>query len=359
MLRCDYIVPYLNAYGGIQQFAQAQVGHLVNDVDIGLYDWRPGYLLRLGGAVKDSRLGSRIWSGVARYEALSGRSDADVTHFWHILPAIAQGRRCKPYVVTCHGAEMLPQAIGRYGVCYAAETLRAASAIVVNSDYVRQLVLTTYGVPSGLVHRIYPGIDLEKFKPALSRHRMDDCIRIGTLCRLESRKNLLTTIQAVTLLQERMSAAVEYVLAGDGSQKGEVLGALARSGLKWRYLGGIEDEEKISEFYPSLDAFVLVPRSTDRDIEGFGIVYLEANASGVPVVASRTGGVESAVRTGLSGFFADYENPASICDAICRVLERGDEMRVSAARWAESFDSEKGALSLKSLYSQLAMEFHG
>ncbi|MBZ0271974.1 glycosyltransferase family 4 protein, partial [bacterium] len=73
--------------------------------------------------------------------------------------------------------------------------------------------------------------------------------------------------------------------------------------------------------YARADAFVMASRSDGDDVEGFGIVFVEAGAFGVPVVGGRSGGVPEAVRDGESGFLADPLDPADIAGKIARILD--------------------------------------
>jgi glycosyltransferase involved in cell wall biosynthesis len=197
-----------------------------------------------------------------------------------------------------------------------------------------------------------PGIDAAQFFPrqgGADRHKW----RIGTLCRLEPRKNVLTVIEGLRWLQARTSTRIEYVLAGDGPERGRILKALAASGLEWRYYGRIDEAAKVREFYPSLDAFALVPTALKRDVEGFGLVYLEANASGVPVVAAATGGIESAVKDGVSGRFADPTSAADVGRAIEAVIVSGEQLRRSAVAWAQTLSARRAAEAFCEVYHEL------
>jgi len=81
-----------------------------------------------------------------------------------------------------------------------------------------------------------------------------------------------------------------------------------------RIMDELSEEKKINEFYPFIDVFVLSPFELPNDVEGFGIVYLEANAYGIPVVASKTGGVPDTIKENVSGVFADPTNPEDIAE---------------------------------------------
>jgi glycosyltransferase involved in cell wall biosynthesis len=83
------------------------------------------------------------------------------------------------------------------------------------------------------------------------------------------------------------------------------------------FLGRV-DNETLRREYASASLFVLVPKPQPGDVEGFGIVYLEAAGQGTPSLASRCGGAVDAVADGVSGFFANDSTPAGIADALRR-----------------------------------------
>ena len=89
-----------------------------------------------------------------------------------------------------------------------------------------------------------------------------------------------------------------------------------------RFLGFVPDATLI-DWYNAADIFIMPSRlgtGTDRGVEGFGIVYLEANACNTPVIGGRSGGVPDAVEDGLSGLLVDPQSPQDIADAIAKLL---------------------------------------
>ena len=127
---------------------------------------------------------------------------------------------------------------------------------------------------------------------------------------------------------------------------------LKRAKFEYEYLGEISEEKKINEFYTSIDVFVLPPLELPNDVEGFGIVYLEANACGIPVVASKTGGVPDAVKEGISGVFADPTNPKDIADKILFVINTLKEWEQRCKEHAKNFDIRKISKQFRELYGK-------
>jgi glycosyltransferase involved in cell wall biosynthesis len=164
------------------------------------------------------------------------------------------------------------------------------------------------------------------------------------------RKNILNVIAALDIMHSSCNVDFEYVLAGGGMDRRRVLRRLRKVRFPWRYLGEIPEREKLEQYYPSLDVFVLPTLDLRRDIEGFGMVYLEANAAGVPVVASNVGGVRDAVKENVSGVFADPRNPEHIARAIMQVLREKDRYVRGARQWAGNFSIERAARRIAGLY---------
>src|SRR2546425_619152 len=97
-------------------------------------------------------------------------------------------------------------------------------------------------------------------------------------------------------------------------------------------LWGFVPDEVLPAVYNAADGFVLASRRYDLLVEGFGISILEASASGLPVIGTRSGGIPEAVREGETGFLVEPDDPAAVAAAAIRLL--GDEAlrrRIGAA----------------------------
>jgi phosphatidylinositol alpha-1,6-mannosyltransferase len=126
---------------------------------------------------------------------------------------------------------------------------------------------------------------------------------------------------------------LHYVVVGDGPYL-PVLEELARRlGVADRvvFVGAVTDAELV-DYYALADAFIMANREMpDGDTEGFGLVFLEANACGVPVIAGRAGGSVDAVTHELNGLVTDGDDPAAIAAAIERLfLDEELRMRLIA-----------------------------
>jgi len=139
----------------------------------------------------------------------------------------------------------------------------------------------------------------------------------------------------------------------EGVDRKRIMNELKRAKFKYEHLGEISEEEEINEFYLSIDVFVLPPLELPNDVEGFGIVYLEANACGIPVVASKTGGVPDAVKEGVSGVFADPTNPEDIANKILFIINTLEKWEQRCKEHAENFNVRKISKQFKELYEKV------
>lgn len=332
-----------------------QLRFLSPQVAITLVDWQyplgrsTEALVRFG----PKALGAAIWDRKFRGRFGMAPPEVDIEHYWHVGAAAARRSLSVPYVVTCHGSEILRAAVRPAYRKQFRRVLLGAGAVTANSVFTKRLVESQFQLAPDAVRLMVPGVDLSKFSGLSPQRSPDGTVRVGTLCRLEPRKNVLAVIEALKWLQPRVSSTIEYRLAGDGPERQRIIRALERSGLRWRYYGSIDENTKVTDFYANLDVFVLVPLALRRDVEGFGIVYLEANACGVPVVAARTGGVESAVQGDVSGVFADPRNPAEIGQCVADVVEAGESLRRSALAWARTLSATRAAQAFLNVYEEL------
>lgn len=156
--------------------------------------------------------------------------------------------------------------------------------------------------------------------------------RLLTVCNLDTanqRKNVDGCLRAMAMLADRPN--IEYWIVGDGPARPQLESLAAELGLadRVRFLGRVSDAE-LTQAYASSSLFVLVPRPSRADIEGFGIVYMEAAALGTPSLAGRYGGAPEAVADGVSGLFARDASPEAIAEALARFFS--GELRFDPAR---------------------------
>lgn len=225
--------------------------------------------------------------------------------------------RC-PYVVYTYAYEVRRKRWARL----VSLVLRRADAVIAISVYTREAV-ERFGVPSSKIRVITPGVDATRFTPANGRAPAPRRPTLLTVARLNERyKGHDTVIRVLPLIRAKVPD-VRYVVAGDGRLR-DYLETLARNiGVSDAvvFAGSVADDA-LPDLYRTCDVFVLASREsrTGGGAEGFGIVCLEASASGKPVIAGRSGGLPDAVHEGVSGLLVDSEDLFELTDAVVQVL---------------------------------------
>lgn len=247
-------------------------------------------------------------------------------------------RRQIPYIVYAHGKDLLKErrkalrsSIIRLGT---REILGNAGAIVVNSastaDLARDLLSSVgCGEVTDRVRVVHPGTDPMRFRPSArcaapwKHNGADRAPVLLSVARLVPRKGIDTTIASLPAILERYPNAT-YVVVGTGPDQARLEGLAAELGVarSVTFLGDVA-EDALPACYAAADIFVLPVRTiADEDeIEGFGIVYVEASASGLPCVATTAGGVADAVGDGITGLLVPPAEPRPLADALLRLLD--------------------------------------
>lgn len=331
-----YVVPYLNEYGGTQTFAKTVKNSLKNKFNIQLLDWE----------LQDS-----IFSLIVKTTLLKLKNKiirkAKVIHFWNPLTAI--GFEKTNFIVSCHGKEILPINLKDYEKKALKNVFNQARAIHVNSQFTKKLLAKVFPfVSKKKISLIYPGIKLPKLKYRKKQKKLI----IGTLSRFNPRKNIVNIIRALNILKKDYQLNFKYLLVGKGIEEEKVFSQLRKVRFEWRHLKDISEKEKITKFFSLLDIFVLPTLSLDNDVEGFGIVYLEANSFGIPVIASKVDGVKESVKENISGVFTNSKNPEKIAQSIFQLSKRRRKYRQSARKWTQKFSFKKTVAQFDQLYSR-------
>lgn len=154
------------------------------------------------------------------------------------------------------------------------------------------------------------------------RYEVDERPLLLTVSRLTERKGIDTVLRALHEHREDLPE-LRYVVAGDGSDRERLEGLVEELGLEDVVVfAGFVDEQEKHDLYEAASVFVMPNRElADGDVEGFGIVFLEANAHGTPVVGGRSGGALDAVVDGETGFLVDPNDPGEVAEAVGKLLD--------------------------------------
>jgi phosphatidyl-myo-inositol dimannoside synthase len=232
-----------------------------------------------------------------------------------------------PFVIYAHGNEILDALASPWPK--PRHSLAQASRVLANSRFTAALVEKA-GADPARIEIVHPACDVNRFKPVTpsselraelvgSPERKPVVLSVGGLM---ERKGHGMVITALPRLIERFPSLV-YLIAGDGPCRSKLERLVIETGVSANviFAGNVSDE-RLPDVYSLCDVFVMPsrPRIESDDVEGFGIVYLEANACAKPVVAGRSGGVPDAVIDGVTGFLVDPLSAEDIGSAIFRLL---------------------------------------
>jgi phosphatidyl-myo-inositol dimannoside synthase len=253
-----------------------------------------------------------------------------------------------PYDVVLHGAEVtVPGRLpgGKQGLAY---VLRNARHVIAAGTYPAAEAERAAGRPLPTTV-VPPGVDTQRFRPLTPSERDDTRRRFGLpvdarvivgVSRLVPRKGFDTAIRAIARLAGSHPDVV-LVIAGTGRDDGRLRRLAAELGAPVRFLGRV-DHDDLPFVYGCADVFTMLCRTRwgGLEQEGFGIVFVEAAACGVPQVAGDSGGAADAVADGETGLIVRHpERVDAAVQALRRLLDDDAErarMGAAARRRAET-----------------------
>jgi len=232
-----------------------------------------------------------------------------------------------PYAVLCYGAEVTLPAAFPITRQLVASALRRADAVLALSAYTARRVERLVGKP---VSTMGAGIG-PHFSPP-EEHPAGHVV--GCVSRFVPRKGQARVLRAVDRLR-REGVDVSVLLVGTGRDEQRLRRLADRLGVPTRFEVGVP-YDRLPDMYRQMSVFAMPSRSRwfGLEVEGLGLVYLEASATGIPVVTGDSGGAPETVLPGVTGFVADSDE--ALLDAL-RLLTsdpaRAREMGGAGSRW--------------------------
>jgi len=229
-----------------------------------------------------------------------------------------------PYYVFSHGMD-LSILRGRKKII-ARQVLKNSAGVIVNSMFTKHLV-EKFGIPHDKILVLYPcpnklpqPNDLTLIE-TLNRHGLRNKKILLTVARIVERKGVDLVIRALSEIKKSIPNAV-YIVSGAGPMRASLEKIAENLGVQDSVVfTGETSPEELSALYELCNVFIMTPKKMKNgDVEGFGMVYLEANLYGKPVIATRTGGVPEAVIHEETGLISKSEDPADIAKAAIRLL---------------------------------------
>lgn len=283
-----------------------------------------------------SKLKAR-WSVEKRARELVRRTQARLVVLDPALPlGLIGGRLGAPYALVLHGAEVtVPASLPV--LKHALSGVLARSSLAICAGTYPQLVAERAAgprMPKSVL--VPPGVDIDRFRPMEPSERRRARVELGlpaggplvvSVSRLVPRKGMDVLVEAAAILSRRFSDLV-VAIGGDGRERANLAAQVARSGAPVRLMGSLSDAD-LARFYGCADVFAMACRNRwgGLEQEGFGIVFLEAAACGIPQVAGRSGGSAEAVEDRVTGFILDRPESAPALAASIGEILAHEELR--------------------------------
>lgn len=333
---------FLPDVGGIQQYV-AQIAARLEAVGV----FAPGH-----PDADDGSLAYPVWRGPRRFlwpthqtlRALRGaihEHRATVVVFMAPAPLTPLGPRTGlPWAVCTHGAELvLPARIPGVRRVFA-RVLRRADHLYAVSGYTAGVLRNLVGADGPPIDLLRNGVDLDRFHPGADadavrrRHGLGAAPVVVTVGRLVPRKGQDRLIAALPRLRRSVPGA-RLLVVGAGRDRRRLERLAKRHADGAVVFAGSVEWSALPDYFRAGNVFAHPNRSRWRGLEqeGFGVVFLEAQACGRPVIAGRSGGSPEALEDGATGLLVDGRDVDQIAKALTTVLadpELGSRMGAAA-----------------------------
>ncbi len=272
-------------------------------------------------------------------------------------------------IVQAHGLDL----IYRNSVyqCVVVRCLRYVDRVIANSHHTAKLAQQK-SVADSAIEVIPPGVDCQRFQVAASAEALKQSRGFANrkvilfVGRLAPRKGVREFIEHSLIDIVKQVPEVCFVIAGDNPTESlmhhddmasEIRQAIANQKLTdpVQLLGAVSDNELV-QLYALCDVVLLPVLDLASDVEGFGMVALEAAAAGKPVVATRCGGISDAVQDGVTGLLVEPGNYAALSCALVRLLHDTPECGAMGEAGRKRVLSEFGWARIVARYENVLAE---
>lgn len=303
-----------------------------------------------------------------RVHRLVEHHDPDVVVFGAAFPLGLMGpaitrRTGVPYVAFSHGLEVSTARVpgGRFLLRRIGSR---AAAITMVSNWTADILGPAYG-PGPIYDLLPPAVDDRVYSPDVSgkaireRHGLDDDPVVVCVSRVVRRKGQDTLVRILPELR-RVVPGTRLLLVGDGSFMPGLRELVDESGVSDAVtISGAVSDEELPEYFAAGDVFAMPcrERKGGLEVEAFGIVFIQAEAVGLPVVAGDIGGVPDSLADGRTGYLVDSSDPSAVLARLVELLRdphKRSEMGAAGAEFVRSgFTWERRTAELRSLLAQV------
>lgn len=275
-------------------------------------------------------------------------------HFFHALPS-------SRIFLTLHGSEILVFALRPLLRRQITRLLTHTERISVNSRHTYHLLARYFPESAGkailtpcALRSDFPVDDVSHLAP-----RSADPARkivILTVARIHPRKGQLRVLEALAALPAELRGRIEYRLAGThgkAAYESALQAAAATCGFPVKFLGNVSDAD-LPSVYAQADIFAMTSMPHELSVEGFGLVYLEAGAHGLPIIAHAIGGVPEAVRHNETGLLVQPDDREGLTAAFACLIQDDDFRRQLGAAGRKHARSHTWGGNVATLFGQPA-----
>lgn len=248
---------------------------------------------------------------------------------WHPEVILAKLAGFKNINVLSHGTELLHgNSIFRrkFWLPIYAKWILKKTNIIANSDFTARLSKRV--APNARVTVLPLSVNQNYFKPILNKENKK--FILGTVSRILQFKGHDFVLRVIKDLPNEYREKLEWHIAGTGPYLSKLKEDVENLKLeKTVKFNGFVPDNELPIFYNSLDLFVLCTRQTlnSNQVEGFGLVFLEAQACGVPVIGTNIGGIPSAVKNNNGGWLIEQDNEKQLADQIKMLMDNSEILK--------------------------------
>ncbi len=252
-----------------------------------------------------------------------------------------------PYVIFLHGTDLRLALRNKQKIKKVSYILNNASKVVVNSTYLQNELNRNFKIyiPVEIIYpcpsdNFFSDINHEKtskLRVNLGLEGKKVMISVGRLVKGKGHQQLLECIPELL----KSVPNLVWLVVGSGVESTSLVEYVQKNSLQSvvRFLGEVPLGE-LPDYYALGNIFVLLTHPTERSVESFGTVFLEASAAGLPVVAGKCGGVEEAVQEGITGYLVDANSPNEVATSIIKILTNPN-LALEMGRKGKEFVLEK------------------
>ena len=317
----------------------------IHRISFNYSSWSDWALFSLGGLIFYTKLFLKLRKIIKQYHVTAIHCGRCIPEgFVAMLFKLFKGI---PYYCYIHGEDIENSATSRSMTAMLRPVLKRADLLICNSKNSHRLLLQHWDVNKTQCCIVNPGANTKAFTPAArcedTRAKLgwQDRFVLITVSRLEERKGHDMMIKAMAEIVKTVPKAL-YAVIGSGPRQEYLEQLTVELGLSDNisFMPNVSDADMIT-CYQQADVFVLPNRDIGRNIEGFGIVMIEAQACGIPALGGMSGGTPETVIHGETGYSVDCSTPDLLAEHVIVLAQyeaKRTQMGENARKHAEQFD---------------------